>query len=129
MFVAYLNSFSASRYNYNGHRESAYVMVNRSNTLPDTYLELVEYQDGSCRLLRHSKIFAPVHSLSTAMITPTWNDRCQGKGLDVACFLVKISSKSFVATDANHRIFYAVTSFLLLQGMLGVVKILLGLVV
>ncbi len=30
-FTAYLNSFSASRYNYNGHRESAHVMVNRIN--------------------------------------------------------------------------------------------------
>jgi len=29
--------------NHNGHRESAYVMVNRSKTLPNTYLELVEY--------------------------------------------------------------------------------------
>ncbi len=28
-FIAYLNSFSASRYNHNGHRESTYVMVNR----------------------------------------------------------------------------------------------------
>jgi hypothetical protein len=28
-FVAYLNSFSTSRCNHKGHRESAYVMVNR----------------------------------------------------------------------------------------------------
>ncbi len=49
---------------YNGHRESTYVMVNRSNTLPNTYLELAEYQSSSCRLLRHSKILAPVHSLN-----------------------------------------------------------------
>ena len=64
MFAAYLNSLSTSRCNYTKHRESAYVMVNRSNTLPNTYLELVEYEDSSCRLLRHSKIFAPVHSLN-----------------------------------------------------------------
>jgi len=63
-FVAYLNSFPASRYNHKGHRESAYVMVNRRKTSPNTYLELAEYQDSSCRLLRHSKIFAPAHSLN-----------------------------------------------------------------
>jgi len=28
---------------YDGHRESAYVMVNRGKTLPNTYLELAEY--------------------------------------------------------------------------------------
>jgi len=28
---------------YNGHRESTYVMVNRSNTLPNTYLEIAGY--------------------------------------------------------------------------------------
>jgi len=49
---------------YHGHRESVYVMVNRNKTLANTYLELVEYQDSSCRLLRHSKISAPVHSLN-----------------------------------------------------------------
>jgi hypothetical protein len=47
---------------YNEHRESTYVIANRSNTLPNTYLELVEWQDSSCRLLRHSKISAPVLS-------------------------------------------------------------------
>ena len=31
-FVAYLNSFSALRCNHNGHRESTYVMVNRSKS-------------------------------------------------------------------------------------------------
>jgi hypothetical protein len=62
---------------YNRHRESDYVMVNRAKTLPNTYLELVEYQDSSCtylelveyqdsscRLLRHSKMPAPVHSFN-----------------------------------------------------------------
>jgi hypothetical protein len=48
----------------NGHRESTYVTVNRDKTLPNTYLELAEYQSSSCRLLRHSKISAPVHSLN-----------------------------------------------------------------
>ncbi len=62
-FIAYLNSFSASRCNHNEHRESTYVMVNRSNTLQNTFMELAEYKDSSCRLLRHSKISAPVHSL------------------------------------------------------------------
>jgi hypothetical protein len=49
---------------YNEHRESTYVMVNRSNTLPNTYLELAGCQGSSCRLLRHSKISALVHSLN-----------------------------------------------------------------
>jgi hypothetical protein len=40
---------------YNGHRESAYVRVNRKKTLPNTYMELAEYQGSSCRSLRHSK--------------------------------------------------------------------------
>ena len=31
--------FYASRCNHNGHRESAYVMVNRTKTMPNTYLE------------------------------------------------------------------------------------------
>ena len=39
---------------YNGHRESTYVLDNRSNTLPTTYPELAKYQGSSCRLLRHS---------------------------------------------------------------------------
>ena len=69
-FVAYLNSFSASRCNHNRHRESAHVMVNRSKTLPNTYLEPVEYKDSSCRLLRHSKIFAPVHLLNWNSLLP-----------------------------------------------------------
>jgi len=49
---------------YNRHRESDYVMVNRIKTLPNTYLELVKCQDSSCRLLRHSKMPAPVHSFN-----------------------------------------------------------------
>jgi hypothetical protein len=69
-FVAYLNSFSALQYNHNGHRESTYVMVNRTKTLPNTYLELAEYQDSSCRLLRHSKILALVHSLNWDSLLP-----------------------------------------------------------
>ena len=55
---------------YSGHHEPTYVMVNRSKTLPNTYLELVEYYDSSCRLLRHSKIFAPVHSLNWDSLLP-----------------------------------------------------------
>ena len=38
------NWLSASRYNHNGPRKSTYVMANRSKTLPNTYLELAEYQ-------------------------------------------------------------------------------------
>ena len=49
---------------HSGHRESTYVMVNRNNTLPNTYMELAEYLGSSCRLLRHSKIYALVHSLN-----------------------------------------------------------------
>jgi len=69
-FAGYLNSFSASRYNHNGHRESTYVMVNRSNTLPNAYSQLVEYKDSSCRLLRHSKTSALVHSLNGNSLLP-----------------------------------------------------------
>jgi hypothetical protein len=32
---------------YTRHRESPYVLVNRFKTLPNTYLELVEYEDSS----------------------------------------------------------------------------------
>jgi len=49
---------------YNGRRESTYVIWTIVvKTLPNTYLELAECQGSSCRLLRHSKISAPVHSL------------------------------------------------------------------
>jgi hypothetical protein len=34
------------------------------NTLPYTYPELAKCLGSSCRLLRHGKIFAPVHSLN-----------------------------------------------------------------
>ena len=66
-FSATLRSLSEQPFNftmhYNGHRESTYVSDNRSNTLPNTYPELAQCQGSSCRLLRHSKIYAQVHSL------------------------------------------------------------------
>jgi hypothetical protein len=51
---ATLRSLSEQPFNftmhYSRHREYTYVLDNRSNTLPNTYLELAEYQSSSCRL-------------------------------------------------------------------------------
>jgi len=122
-FMAYLNSFSASRCNHKGHRESAYVMVNRRKTLPNTYLELAEYQDSSCRLLRHSKIFAPVHSLN-------WNSTLSRVHCPIGTQSVKslpdiiyiascqkpdIACSGLHSKEASHRIYCLSSTWLTLS--------------
>jgi len=37
-------------------------IINHNNMLTNTYLELAEYFGSPCRLSRHRKISAPVHS-------------------------------------------------------------------
>ena len=46
MFFSLPNRSLDTLIDYNGHRESTYVMVNHSNTLPNTYLGLAGYTHG-----------------------------------------------------------------------------------
>ena len=111
-FVAYLNSFSTARCIIIDivNLPMSWSIVVR--TLQNTYLELAQCQGSSCRLLRHSKISAPVHSLKGNSTWPrvhwTFGTQSVKSLLDIIYSASypkqNIPCSGFHAKEASHRI-------------------------
>ena len=111
--MAYLNSPSTSRYIIMDIVNLPMSWKIVETTLPNTYPELAEYQGSSCRLLRHSKISALVHSLKGNSSLPRvhWTTETQSVKslLDIIIYSASyqkpnIPCSRFHAKEASHRI-------------------------